>query len=442
MKKTALFMIVIVLINVFSPSLTGNCDELTEKLYISKTGEMWDNYINMMNIVFTGGKISGLYYHKLYAEYESSVGGFVVKEKAASHISYTKEVGNNSFGLCFSYNPEYKEGNEFGKVNYSVWSKIRVGDILHPHGIDFTSKTIRTEGTLKEGNLKTEAYFTVTYTKKKVEPTAYSGKTIVALGDSVTCNGGWTEKLSDLIGCRVINSGVSADRATEALLRFERDVESYSPNIVLVMLGINDCVQYHYSNKTVENFKNELRQLYSKCKNIGAKVIFVSPNNIKTEKLNFERYKNYGGLSKCYPLFIRAVEEVAAETNSYYVNVYQKFENTDELLCDSVHPNSKGYEIIWSAISDFLISYGDRICAEEISGYVSTGVYNFKANDFEMYLPLCTVNYLKTFFCVEIKVYNEEREIDDMEYIKEGYTICWLDKNSTPREKLKIILRE
>ena len=51
MKKTALFMIVIILINVFSPSLTGNCHELTEKLYISKTGEMWDNYINMMNIV-------------------------------------------------------------------------------------------------------------------------------------------------------------------------------------------------------------------------------------------------------------------------------------------------------------------------------------------------------------------------------------------------------
>jgi len=73
-----------------------------QRLYISKTGEMWNDYVNMMNIVFPGGKISGLYYHKLYAEYDPDVGGFVIIDKVPSHVSYTKEVGLASFGLCFS----------------------------------------------------------------------------------------------------------------------------------------------------------------------------------------------------------------------------------------------------------------------------------------------------------------------------------------------------
>ena len=256
-----------------------------DRIYISKTGELWDNYVNMMNIVFQGGKVNGLYYHKLYAEYDSEKGGFVIKNKVPSHVSYSKEVGSSSFGLCFSYNPEYEQGNSFGRQNYSVWSKLRVGDVLYPHGIDFTKKTIQTEGSLKEENLKTDAYFTVSYETRKDEPTSYSNKTIVAFGDSVTCNGGWTETVSDMIGCEVINAGVSADRVTEGLKRLDKDVLKYSPDIVLVMFGINDCVQYYYSEKTVINFKNELTTVKKKLIDAENEVNIVKEKSNEQKKI-------------------------------------------------------------------------------------------------------------------------------------------------------------
>ncbi len=441
MKKIAIILGIILIINFTVIPTNTVALESEDRIYLSKSGDMWNDYVNMMNIVFPGEKISGLYYHKIYAKYNAEIGGFVVIDKKASHISYTKNVGETSFGLCFSYNPEYKEGREFGKENYKVWSKIREGDILYPHGIDFTAKTINTHGNLSDGTLKTDAYFSVVYSERQKEPTAYSGKTIVALGDSVTCNGGWTETLGDKIGCDVINSGVSADRATEALLRFEKDVADYSPDIVLVMLGINDCVQYHYSDKTVLSFKNQLIEIYNKCRNIGAKVVYITPNNIKTESLNFDRYKEYGGLTECFPKFIQTIKDVSAETNSYCIDVYSSFENTSELLCDSVHPNFRGYDIIISKISEFLISYADRICGKSLEGFILTGEKDVEINNENIILERCSVKELNNLFCNEIKVYLSEKELTEKEYVTENCVIYWIDSFGNLRDGYKVIIK-
>lgn len=443
MKKIilSLFVVLFVVVNFVFIPVEANSAEGEDRIYISKTGDMWDDYVNMMNIVFPGGKISGLYYHKLYAEYDSSVGGFVIVDKAASHISYSKPVGSSSFGLCFSYNPEYKEGKEFGKENYRIWSKLRVGDVLFPHGIDFTAKTIKTEGKLSNGTLVTDAYFTVSFAEQKSEPTAYSEKIVVALGDSVTCNGGWTEAVGDLLGCEIINSGVSADRATEALARFDSDVKAYSPDIVLVMLGINDCVQYYYSDTTAITFKNELIEIYGKCREIGAETIYITPNNVKTESLNFDRYKDYGGLAECFPKFINAIKEAAEETNSYCIDIYSLFSDTESLLCDSVHPNKEGYSIIISKISDFLISYADRICAEAVEGFVLTGEGNIGIEDGSIVLNECLAGEIRKYFCNEVRIYKQGGEISDDEFIDEECVVYWVDSRGIKRDFLEVRIK-
>ncbi len=442
MKRIIALILSLVTIVCFIPLVETHGDDGNDKIYISKTGDLWNDYINMMNIVFSGGTISGLYYHKLYAEYNSSVGGFVVVEKVASHCSYTKKVGQNAIGLCFSYNPEYESGNTFGKKNFKIWSKIRVGDVLIPNGLDFTNKTIITEGNLSEGTFSTKSYFTVKYLKRNTEPTAYAGKTIVALGDSTTCNGGWTEKISDMLGCNVINAGVSANRTKEALNRFDRDVLPFSPDIVLIMFGINDCVQYYYSDKTVEIFKDELHQLHSRCKTIGAIPIFITPNNINTESLNYDRYKNYGGLSECYPKFIEAIKEVAYETDSHYIDIYANFVY-DDLLCDSVHPNSKGYNIFISTISNYMINYADVICAKFMAGFVPSGEGELYISDGCIYINLCKVKDLKKYFCNEIVVYSDNNnKLKDDDFLIENCRVCWIDENQSERDFISINLIE
>lgn len=442
MKKIVFISCILILIEFLSIPTNVIAIESEDRIYISKTGDLWNDYTNMMNIIFPGEKVSGLYYHKLYAEYDSSVGGFVIKDKIASHISYTKKVEKAAFGLCFSYNPEYKTGREFGKKNYSVWSKLRSGDILYPHGIDFTKKTIESTGNLSDGNLNTNAYFTVSYAKRKKEPTDYSSKTVVALGDSVTCNGGWTEAVGDLLGCEIINSGVSADRATEALLRFDSDVAAYNPDIVLVMFGINDCVQYYYSEKTVQNFKKELIQINEKCCEIGAKAIYITPNKIKTQSLNFDRYQNYGGLSECYPKFIEAIKDVANEVGSYYIDIYSLFTDDESMLCDSVHPNEKGYSVIISEISNFLISYADRICGEELEGFIPTGIENTVIENGKLILKPCLVSDIKRYFCNEIIIYNNGNILSDNDIINDDCLIYWIDSNGYERDGIEIITKE
>lgn len=437
-----ILVVVLLIINLFNSCLNVIGDEGIDRLYLSKTGNLWDDYVNMMNIVFPGDTISGLYYHKIYAKYDSDVGGFVILDKIPSHISYTKKVEKTAFGLCFSYNPEYKSGREFGKKNYSVWSNLRVGDVLYPYGIDFTKKYINVDGKLSDGSLNTKAYFTVSYSNRKYEPTAYDGKTIVALGDSVTCNGGWTESVGDLIGCKVINSGVSADRVTEALKRFDEDVKSYSPDIVLIMFGINDCIQYHYSEKTVITFKNELIELWHKCREIGAEVVYITPNNVKIDSLNFERFKEYGGLSACFPQFIDTVKEVAEETASHCIDVYRLFDNYKELLCDSVHPNKEGYSLITEKVAEYLIQFADVISGEKIEGFVTTGEREVSLSDTGIIVPIITVGDIKKFFCNEVLVYKNDTELSDNEYITDECTVFWIDKLGNKRDSLKIFLKK
>ncbi len=337
----------------------------TDKLYIARSGNIWDEHSNCTNIVFPGGTVTGMYFYKIYAEYSPVVNGYVVMNVSPSHCSLSKYVGTNAIGIIFSYSPHSPTGRSFAKEQFNVWTNIRPGDILRPTGINVDNRTIDATGSIATYDLVTNAYFTVQYGERNVPTTKYNDKTIVALGDSVTANGGWTEAVSDKIGTKVINSGVGGDRATEGIARFESEVSAFNPDIVIIMFAINDCVQYVYNDYTLPNFKNELITLYNKCNAIGAKVIFMAPNDISVNGLNYDRYAPYGGLPVVYPQFIQAIKDVAAQTGAGFIDHYTPSHNSANplnLLCDSVHPNDEGYAMIANNISNYLLENQDKIC--------------------------------------------------------------------------------
>ena len=80
--------------------------------------------------------------------------------------------------------------------------------------------------------------------------TALKGKTIIALGDSLTDYGGdyaYATVLgkSQYLGTPVINAGVGGDTTRLAFSRFYEDVLSKNPDVVTICLGMNDqaCLQ-------------------------------------------------------------------------------------------------------------------------------------------------------------------------------------------------------
>lgn len=70
-------------------------------------------------------------------------------------------------------------------------------------------------------------------------------KTIVCYGDSITegaIGASYVDKLGELLAgeARVVNAGINGDTVLNLLRRVERDVVPHNPDLVIVLVGLND----------------------------------------------------------------------------------------------------------------------------------------------------------------------------------------------------------
>ena len=119
----------------------------------------------------------------------------------------------------------------------------------------------------------------------------YGPITIVALGDSVT-HGALRDEMDyesvywnrlkrkinqvrDFVPVNVINAGIGGTTAKDALGRLDRQVLNHDPDLVIVSFGLNDCT---LGDENLEKYADALRQIFTRCKEIGAEVIFLTQN--------------------------------------------------------------------------------------------------------------------------------------------------------------------
>ncbi|MBQ7646341.1 MAG: hypothetical protein IJS94_03635 [Clostridia bacterium] len=363
MKRIITVALIVVMILTAIPAMTASADEGQVRdlgtMYVSKLNSIWDDPVNNCLIfIMPGSSVSGVYYHKLYAVYDDAKGGYVVEKKVPAHLSYTKAVGTNAIGICFNYTTIVSKGASEAIKNWKVWTRIREGDLLTLEGIDVKAKTADISGEWGTSGFVSNAKINVTTTREEFSGSAYSDVRIVALGDSLTPNGGWTERIGDMLGTDIINSGEGADRTDEAINRFNRDVAAYNPDIVLIMFGANDLNQgSSYSPSYVTKFENNLQTLYDKCKAIGAKVVFMTPTKMLYSAYE-ARFVNYGGIDYCYKQFLSTIKKVAERNGCVFVDnftQYESIENIEDYIIDTGHPNEKGYNMIIGTISEALI---------------------------------------------------------------------------------------
>jgi lysophospholipase L1-like esterase len=117
--------------------------------------------------------------------------------------------------------------------------------------------------------------------------------TIVALGDSVTHGSVaageinyetvyWNrlrQKLNAVratIPVNVINAGIGGTTAVRSVARLDRQVLCHNPDLVIVCFGLNDI------NGTREQYLDSLRTIFTRCRESGAEVIFMTPNMLNT----------------------------------------------------------------------------------------------------------------------------------------------------------------
>lgn len=115
-------------------------------------------------------------------------------------------------------------------------------------------------------------------------------RTVVFFGDSITDAGqradpdrlgdGYVRLLADkLAGTTVINSGISGNRAVDLQARLDADVLAHRPDLVSIMIGINDTWRRFDADDptSTESYEASYRDLLSKITAAGARVILLEP---------------------------------------------------------------------------------------------------------------------------------------------------------------------
>ena len=172
---------------------------------------------------------------------------------------------------------------------------------------------------------------------------------IICFGDSITARKeGYpspilTHKLSSkLPNYKFINAGVSGNTTEQAMFRFNKDVLSKRPDVVTVLFGANDSATDKLVD--IDTFKRNISLF---AKQIGPeKTILISPapvdESLQRNRTN-ERLKQYA----------QVVQEVAEETNSYFIDFFQilySYPNYKELLVgeqnDGLHFGEPSYELL------------------------------------------------------------------------------------------------
>lgn len=135
----------------------------------------------------------------------------------------------------------------------------------------------------------------------------------------------------------VFNTGVSGATTRDIIRDFNICVNIYNPDIVFIMLGMNDS-----SNEIVplEEYRKNILELINKVRKIGAIPILQTSNTIK---IDLSR--------KSLKFYMDVIREVARENNVMLIDHYSHWEDLEkensniknELLSDLIHPNEKGH---------------------------------------------------------------------------------------------------
>ena len=190
-------------------------------------------------------------------------------------------------------------------------------------------------------------------------------KRIVFFGDSITEFGGrpngWVTLIIDALKRKcgsnapeVINAGVRGNKITDLQFRFERDVLSKKPTVVVIYIGINDV--WHFSlpglkGTPKEDYESGLRDIIFRCKASGASVILCTPSVIGEKKKGKNQH------DKMLDEYAEISRRVARETriqlcdlNRSFVDYLSGHNFKDDregiLTVDGVHLNDEGNRFV------------------------------------------------------------------------------------------------
>lgn len=154
---------------------------------------------------------------------------------------------------------------------------------------------------------------------------------------------------------RVINMGISGNTVRDLYDRWEEDVLSRKPEVLTIMVGINDVWRQYDElfqvdeHVFIDEYKEKLEKIIELSKEQGTRIILMSPFLIEQNKED--------KMKKHLEVYIDAARIIANEKNIEFIELQKVFEDylisndaySMTLSADRVHPNLTGHMIIAKA---------------------------------------------------------------------------------------------
>ena len=162
---------------------------------------------------------------------------------------------------------------------------------------------------------------------------------------------------------RVINAGVGGNSTTDGLDRFDKDVLTHDPDLVVIQFGINDSAVDVWRDPPAtaprvssEAFEANLRRLIERSRQARARVVLMTTNPIRWTprlkqlygKLPYDPERPDGFDAPLLSRYNAAARRVAKEAGVPLVDVHAEFlrGDVDGLLLDGMHPGDAGHAIV------------------------------------------------------------------------------------------------
>lgn len=188
------------------------------------------------------------------------------------------------------------------------------------------------------------------------------GGTLLLVGDSVTDAGrdrgdprslgqGWVREVASALDSRpglvVLNRGVSGDRAVDLERRWDADVLAQRPDVVSVLVGVNDTWRRFDADDptSVEAYEETLRRILERTRAAGvAGLVLVEPFALHVPPVTAAWDDELAGRRA-------AVARVGASYDAVVVAAQAAFEaaagdSPEALLHDGVHPTAAGHRLL------------------------------------------------------------------------------------------------
>ncbi len=201
---------------------------------------------------------------------------------------------------------------------------------------------------------------------------------ILVFGDSISygawdLEGGWVQRLRkylDKINLTtnsyyiVYNLGVSGDTSLNLLERFkfetEQRLDKNEETIFIFAIGANDSLFLKSKDDFLvekEGFKKNLGKLIKSAKSLSKKIIFIGLTPVDESKVNPLPWdKDKSNNNKHVKKYDSIIKSICSQNKVHFIELYDEFTKQDykSLLQDGDHPNSKGHELIFNIVNNYL----------------------------------------------------------------------------------------